>query len=178
MTLEIIKNILDTQMSMPVNRVWAYNADVDLPKDGNLFIVLRMAYRTPFSNNTRMKPTETGFEEHQTMNVAEDIIISLLSKTTEARDRAYEVQMALGSTYSIQQQELNKLHISRIGEVYDASFLEATSRLNRFDVRCRVLRSYDIINNIDYYDTFSGSLWVNQGSTVTKTDFSLNQEEL
>ena len=174
MTLGIIKDILDTQMNMPVNRVWAYNADVDLPKDGNLFIVLRMVYRNPISNNIRYVPSDDGLQEVQTMNVSEDLIISLLSKTTEARDRAYEVQMALGSTYSIQQQEANSLHISRIGEVFDASFLEATSRLNRFDVRCRVLRSYDKINNVDYYDKFSGSLWTETKGTVNKYNININ----
>lgn len=174
MTLAILKNIIDTKMNMSAGRVWAYNADVDLPKDGNLFIVLRMVYRSPIANNIKYVSTDEGLEEHQSMNVAEDIIISLLSQTTEARDRAYEVQMALGSTYSIQQQELNNLHISRIGEVYDASFLEATSRLNRFDVKCRVLRSYDIINSVDYFDTFSVNLWVNNGNNVTKTNIDVN----
>lgn len=173
MTLEVIKNILDTQMNMPENRVWAYNSNVDLPKDGNLFIVLRLVYRTPYSNNVRYIDTDNGLQEHQSMNVAEDVIISLLSQTTEARERTYEVQMALGSTYSIQQQEKNNLHIAKLGEVYDASFLEASSRLNRFDVRCKVIRSYDIIKDIDYYDKFNINLWIDQNSIISKTNINI-----
>ena len=154
-SLDIIKQILDKEMGMPAGRVWAYNANVDLPKDKDLFIVLSYMSRKPYSNNVRYKGDVENLKEVQTMNVCEEIIISLLSQNTQARDRAYEVQMALGSTYSQQVQEQNKMHISRLGDVYDVSFVEATSRLNRFDVRCRVIRSYSKIKDIDYYNQYS-----------------------
>ena len=128
-SLDIIKQILDKEMGMPAGRVWAYNANVDLPKDKDLFIVLSYMSRKPYSNNVRYKGDVENLKEVQTMNVCEEIIISLLSQNTQARDRAYEVQMALGSTYSQQ--------------------------VNRFDVRCRVIRSYSKIKDIDYYDQYS-----------------------
>lgn len=154
MTLNIIKDIIDKELQMPPGRVWAYNASVDLPQDEDLFIVLSVMYRNPYSNNIHYVGDVENLKEVQTMNVAEDILISLMSKNTQARDRAYEIQMALGSTYSQQMQEKNKMHIARLGDVFDASFLEASARLNRFDVRCRAIRAYDKIKNIDYYDKF------------------------
>lgn len=171
MTLSIIKQILDKQMEMPQNRVWAYNANMDLPKDPNLFIVIYYGERNPISNKLRYESTPEGLNEVQTMNVVEDIIIACISQNTDARERAHEVHLAMNSTFSRQMQAKNKIHISTIGGVYDASFLEATSRLNRFDCRIRVFRSYEKINNVDYYDKFRLQAWVeNQSDNVQKSD--------
>ncbi len=153
-SLDVIKQILVNEMELPKKRIWAYNADVDIPKDSKLFIILSFGQRSPYSNNIRYQDTVDGLNEIQTMNVSEEIIISLLSKSTEARDRAYEVQMALNSTFSQQLQAKNRLFISRTGDVHDSSFLEATSRINRFDVKCEVLKSYDKIKSVEYYDKF------------------------
>lgn len=171
-TLDVIKQILDEQMNMPVGRVFAYNSNIDLPQDSELFIPLYYAERRPTANNSRMVSTAKGVEEHQTINMVEDVIIALISRDTSARDRVQEVFLALNSYYSRNLQAKNKLHISWIGEAYDKSFLEATSMLNRFDIRIRVFRSYDKINNIDYYETFSFETWVeNQGGNIVKSSF-------
>lgn len=153
-TLDILKDIIDTQMQMPVNRVWAYNPDVDLPKDNNLFIILFLKEQTPYANNSKYVATSTGMNEKQSINIKQEITISLVSKNTQARDRAPEVFIALNSFYSQHLQAKNKLHISILGDAYDASFLEETSMLNRWDIRIRVLKAYDKINSIDYYDKF------------------------
>lgn len=153
-TLDILKTIIDKEMSMPVNRVFAYNGSQNLPSDGQLYIVLAFAERTPFANVNRYKPTETGLKEVQTVNMAEDIIISMISKDTSARDRVFELPMALKSTNSQYIQEVNHIHISTINASKDNSFLEATAMLNRFDTEIRVIRSYEKIQDVDYYDKF------------------------
>lgn len=153
-TLDFIKQIIDKQMNMPVNRVWAYNGNNDLPKDAGLFIILSFRDKSVYANNVKYIPTETGYQEIQALNMAEDILISCISQNTEARDRCHEVSMALTSMYSQEIQEKNHIHISTTGEILENSFLEETSNLNRFDIECRVLRAYDKINNVDYYDKF------------------------
>ena len=153
-TLDIIKTILDKEMDMPTGRVWAYNGTQDLPQDNNLFIILSYMDSPPYSNTKRYKQTKNGLQEIQTVNVAENIMISLISRNTQARDRRFEVAMALNSTYSQYIQEKNKIHISTIGEIGDSSFLEASSRLNRWDVSCRVIRTYEKVQDVDYYDKF------------------------
>lgn len=168
-SLDVIKKILINEMNISAKRIWAYNADVDIPTDGKLFIVLSYAEKTPYSNNTKYVASDNGLNEVQTMNVAEDVIISLLSQNTDARDRSYEVLMALNSTYSQNLQVKNRIHISRIGQVLDNSFLEATARLNRFDVHCRVLTAYDKIKEVDYYDNYGGELWIENGN-LRKTE--------
>ena len=109
--------------------------------------------------------------------MVEDVIIALISRDTSARDRVQEVFLALNSYFAKDLQSKNKLHISWIGEAYDKSFLEATSMLNRFDIRIRVFRSYEKINNIDYYDKFSFETWVeNQDETIVKNSFKYPEE--
>lgn len=171
-TLDVIKQILDEQMNMPINRVFAYNSNVELPKDSDLFIPLYYAERTPIANNSKMVTTARGVEEHQTINMVEDVIIALMSRDTSARDRVQEVFLALNSYYSRNLQAKNKFHISWIGEAFDKSFLEATSMLNRFDIRIRIFRSYDKINTVDYYNTFNFETWVEtKGDNVMKDEF-------
>lgn len=165
-SLDIIKQILDEEMEMPENRVWAYNANVNIPKDSNLFIILSLGDRTPYSNNIKYNNTENGVEEVQTMNVNEEVYISLLSRSTQARDRAHEVLMALNSTFSQNIQEKNKMHISTIGQVTDRSFLEATSMINRFDVKCRVFRAYSKIKSVNYYDKFNLEVWTGDSPVI------------
>lgn len=154
-TLNLLKQLIDTQLKMPEGRVWAANSDNSLPKDKKLFIVLKIDEVKPYANNLKYEYTTEGVNEILTTSVAEDITIALLSRNTEARDRAYEILQALSSTLSQQLQEKNKMHISRLGNIYDASFLEATAFLNRYDIRIRVIRSYQNINPVDYYDKFS-----------------------
>lgn len=154
--ISVIRNIVMTEMELDPKRIWVYNADAPLPKDSGLFCILSLNAQNPYSNNVKYEGDieNDTLTEVQEMNIQADITISLLSKDESARTRAYEVQMALGSTYSQQMQEKNKMHISRIGKVVDASFLEATSRLNRFDIDCIALYGYKKVKPIDYYDKF------------------------
>lgn len=176
-TLDVIKQILDNQMTMPIGRVFAYNSNVDLPKDSDLFITLFYSERTPTANNSRMVSTAQGVEEHQTINMAEDVTISLMSRNTSARDRVQDVFLALNSYYSKNLQSQNKLFISSIGQAVDRSFLEATAMLNRFDIQIRIFRSYEKINTVDYYDTFSFEVWAEkQDGEVIKNNFKYPEE--
>lgn len=153
-TLDLIKDILDTRMHMPAGRVFAYNGTQDLPQDNNLFIVLSFMDADTYANIRRYKATENGLQEVLTVNAAEDILISLISRSTEARNKRYAAVRALNSSYSQYIQEKYKFHISTTNPVADRSFLEATSRMNRFDIHIRVIRTYEDIEDIDYYNKF------------------------
>lgn len=153
-TLDFIKQIIDHELNLPAGRVWAYNGNQDIPKDKDLFIILSFRQKTPYSNNTKYVDTDNGLNEVQTTNMSEDILISCISQNTQARDRAHEVLLALNSFYSQQIQEKNHFHISTINNIEDNSFIEATSNLNRFDLDCKVLRAYEKIQAVDFYDKF------------------------
>lgn len=181
-TLDIIKQILCQEMQLPKTRIWAYNSNVDLPTDSKMFIILHYGERRPISNTIKYKPTKDGMQEVQSMNVQEEIIISMISRSTEARERAYEAHLAMNSTFARNLQFKEHIHISILGEVWDASFLEATSRMNRFDAKIRVFKSYDKVKSVDYYDKYQLETWtglqdgqiikenINNGSTISDSD--------
>lgn len=173
MALDIIKQIICNEMQIPKNRVWAYNSNANLPKDNKLFIILHYGARTPISNTVKYVETADGVEEHQAMNVCEEIFISLLSQNTEARERVHEVQMAFNSTFSRNLQMKNHIHIAILGDVMDASFLEATSRINRFDIKTKVFKSYSKIKSVDYYDKYNFEVWTSkQDGEIIKEEFN------
>lgn len=177
-TFDIIKNIICTEMQVPKSRVWAYNSNVDLPKDNKLFIVLHYGARTPISNTVKYVETADGVKEHQSINVCDEVFISLLSQNTEARERAYEVQLAFNSTFSRNLQAKEHVHIAILGDVYDASFLEAASRINRFDVKTKVFTSYSKIKSVDYYDKYNFEVWTGkQDGEIIKEKFNINDNK-
>lgn len=153
-TLDVLKLLLDKQLNMPQGRVWAYNSEVFMPKDTGLFIVLYIANRRVIGNNMRYKPTENGLQTVQKMNVQENIVIACISKDTSARDRAQEVLFALNSDYAQQLQEKYHMHFSTTGEMIDMSELEGTAMINRTDIRISVLKGYDKVENVEFYDKF------------------------
>lgn len=155
-TLDLIKNMLIAYkpLNIDAKRVWAYNGTQDLPEDNNLFIVLSYRDITPYSNTKHYKETQNGYQEVISTNTAEDILISLMSRNTEARTAAFKVSGAFKSDNADYIQEKNKFHISTINEVRDSSFMEATARLNRFDITVRVIRAYEDIQEVGYYDKF------------------------
>lgn len=175
-TLDILKQIICEGMDLPVDRVWAYNSDVDLPKDNGLFIVLHYGARTPISNTVKYVETADGVEEHQAMNVCDEVFISVMSQNTEARERVHEVQLAFNSTFSRNLQAKEHVHISILGDVMDASFLEATSRINRFDVKTKLFTSYSKIKSVDYYDKYNFEVWTGkQDGEIIKQKFNIGE---
>lgn len=174
--LEIIKQIICSEMGVPKSRVWAYNSNVDMPQDNKLFVILHYGVRTPISNTVKYIETTDGIEEHQSINFCEEVFISLLSQNTEARERAHEVQMAFNSTFSRNLQMKEHVHIAILGDVMDASFLEATSRINRFDIKTKVFKSYSKIKSVDYYDKYQFETWTNlQNEEVIKNEFNIGE---
>lgn len=175
-SLDIIKQIICKEMQIPKNRVWAYNSNIDLPKNRGLFVVLSYGERKPISNTIKYKPTKDGMQEIQSINVCEDVIVSLLSQNTDARDKAHEVHMAMNSTFARNLQAKEHIHISILGDVWDASFLEATSRINRFDCKIRVFTSYEKIKATDYYDKYNFEVWTEkQDNKIIKNKFDIKE---
>lgn len=152
--VKIIADIISHELGLDESRIFIYNDGRPLPKDKNLYIVLYVRETPPYGSKTEYKEIDGVFTEVQTLNFQQTVTASIISKDTSARTRFYEVQMAMNSTYSIQQQEKYGCHISRIADVVDLSFLEQTERLNRFDTTIRLLYAVEKKQQVDYYDTF------------------------
>ena len=157
--VQLVRDILIQQMGLDPNRIWiSGNGNGNKPKDENLFIILEIINRQSFSNVRKYGDDSTGFYEKQSANINELIRVHICSMNTDARSRAYEVQLAMNSTFSEQIQEENSFQISKVGPVINNSFIEETAGLNRFDCDIKLLYAMEKQTYIDYYDTFTAEL--------------------
>lgn len=156
--LVVVGEILQHELGLTPNRIFLYNSTRELPKDGELYLVLEIQGRPPYAVKHEYKTLTINnvqkYCEVTTMNVQETIFVSCVSKDNSARLRAYEVQLSMNSDYAIQQMFKYGFHISQISGVNDASALEASSRLNRYDCQITLLTAYEKVNPVEYYDTF------------------------
>lgn len=58
-TLNLLKQLIDTQLKMPKGRVWAANSDNSLPKDKKLFIILKIDEVKPYAIILNMNTLQT-----------------------------------------------------------------------------------------------------------------------
>lgn len=153
-TIKVVADILAKFMTLSQDRIFLANDGRELPKDEGLYLVISIASRSPYASKSEQKSVGGAMREVLTMNVAERLVVSICSKNSDARLRCHEVQMAMASQYAEQMQELYGFHISRMANVNDRSFLEATARLNRFDCEINTLTCIEKVQDIDYFDTF------------------------
>lgn len=150
-----IGQIIAHEMELTNDRIFIFNDGRELPKDDGLYIVLSIVSRPPYGIKSEFKTINGEFTQIMSMNVAERITASVISKDTSARKRAYEVQLAMSSYFSQNMQQMQGFHIGQISSVVNNSDLEGTSRLNRFDCEINVLTAYEKKKPVDYYDKFS-----------------------
>jgi hypothetical protein len=148
--VKILADILSEELELPQERVFIANDGRELPKDDSLYIVLTVNNTTPFGSNVEQKETSDSMIEIQSLNFKQTIIVSLISKNSDARTTAYEVINAISSLYSIQQQEKYACHIARLSPINDVSFLENTARLSRFDVAINMISWKEKRKTINY----------------------------
>lgn len=152
--LKVIADIISHEMGITQDRIFIYNDGRELPKDKDLYIVLSIRARPPYGVKTEYKEINGEYFNIQSMNVAENLIVQVVSKDHSARLRCYEVQMAMSSDFAIKQMELHGFHISQISRVFDASFLESTARLNRYDCHINILTAYEKVTPVEYFEVF------------------------
>lgn len=152
--IKVIAELLANQMDLSADRIFIYNDGRPLPKDDGLYLVISINGTEPFRNTSKFtKKVVNGvetFTDEIDINFKQNIIVSVISKDSSARLRAYEVTGALSSIYSQQLQEKYACHIAKIGRVTDASFLEKTDMLTRMDVSISVLSWKKIVKDVDY----------------------------
>jgi hypothetical protein len=164
-TLDLIRDIIATEMGLSDDRVIIYNQNFRIPAYDDLFVVIE--YKgTPkvISNRNVFVPVEGDVSptEEQNLNTQESIVVGLFSKNMEALQRKEEAVMALASIYSQQVQEANDFQIAKIAPIEDLSALEASALLYRFDIPVTVLAWYKKQKTADYYDSFDGQVRTEQ----------------
>lgn len=153
--IKVIADIISHQMNLSPERIFIFNDGRELPVDDGLYVVLSITSRPPFGIKSEYKTVDGVLTNVTSMNVAERIIASVISKNTDARKRACEVQLAMSSYYAENQQQINGFHIGKIAPVTNNSGLEGTARLNRFDCEINIITAYEKADSVDYYDAFT-----------------------
>lgn len=177
-TINLIRDILKSEMQIPDERIFFYNEDYVLPDDNGLWIIVAFSGSKPYSNrNSTFLDVKTldingnpTFMEKQNISVQELITVHMMSYNLDALERMYEVPQALVSLYAQNSQTDATFKIAPIMNVVDASEQEG-GRINyRFDWRVTVLSWQEKIKPAQYYNTFKTQLTVSDGAPTNMTE--------
>ena len=139
---DLLRMILVEQMDLDQEKVNIYDEKWKIPPDDDLFIVLEYRAGKCLANRNTFVSTGGDPEEHQDLNMLEDIIIGIFSRNRSATLRKEEVLMALISSYAQSLQEKYSFKILRAGRIQDLSELEGSAMLKRYDIEVRVFAWY------------------------------------
>lgn len=170
---KIIVDLLKTYMSLPNN--YGYDAqgneipcivirgqNVKLHNTPNLQITVGTLSTNVFANRKEyFQRTETVEQQEITryfekvyLNEQRQMQVDIYSRNNDARNRFWEVQAALNSTYAIQLQDKYQFRISKMSNSFNTTGLEGGSDLNRFSIRFNCLTWQEKVTEIDYYNSF------------------------
>lgn len=158
---QIIVEVLQTELSLPVNSVWIRNQNVKIPNDDKLYIAVGAVDSQVVSSVNNIIPTDAGMSEKQQTVVKENIQIDIFSRSTEALLRRMEVLNALVSVHSRQMQELHQMRIFTIPTSFvNTSGVEGGSSINRFTIVIAAQALFTkekvlVSTEGDYFDEFA-----------------------
>ena len=119
--------------------------------------------RAQFIKNPDSKSESDAFLEIQDINERRLMQIDVYSRNNEARDRFWEVSMALNSVYAEQQMDLYNFKMGNITNSQNLSGIDGGSDINRFSISFYVLSHQQKQKTIDYYDKFKTTFDNEQG---------------
>lgn len=154
--ITLLREIIVSEMELDSERVIIYNQKWEIPSDDAIFICLSFVGAKTIANRSVETVDGDGNPvESQEVNMQEMIQIDIMSKSTAALFRKWEVIAALVSNHSKQVQEANSFKISVLPtELRDLSDIEGTSRIYRFMVTVILHAWYSKTKAIEYYDAF------------------------
>lgn len=163
---KILVDIIKTCLNLPdtygetskgdkIPTVFIYSQNIKLFNTDKLQICVRCLSAVPYSNRSEFVTNEDGtFSEIQDLNFQRMMQIDCYSRNNEARDRFWEITVALNSTYAQQQMDLYNFKVARITQTNNISGIDGGSDINRYSISFNVLSHEQKITNIDYYDKF------------------------
>lgn len=161
---QIIVNIINEELGMPTGSVWLRDQNKVIPNDNGLYIIAGIVSAITVANVTEMQQIDNVQTQVSTVQQQENVQVDVLSNSTAAMTRAWEVIAAMQSFYSQQQQELNNFKIFRIPRNFvDTSDTEGGSTLKKYSITIPCLVWYRKSKAMpivlgDYYDDFATRL--------------------
>jgi hypothetical protein len=152
--IEILCDILQTEMSLGSDQIWLWDQKEDIPTDSRIYVVVGILTCKPFANTNYFD----GTNSIQSTNFSATISIDIFSRSIEALSRKEEIVMALNSNYSQKQQEANSFYIAKLSSSFvNISYQEGVSMLYRFNISVNMQYSVKKVSAPEYYDTFQAN---------------------
>ena len=156
--------LLREELCLEAQQVVVYNQKWKIPPTGDLFLVVAFESSLPYAWSKNYVPNlAEELISVQTLNSSELYKVTLYCSNAASRIRKNEVILALSSDRAQRYQELYQFKIANLSESFlDASQVEATARLNRYDISFRVLTSYEKRTSVPFFDQFPKSTIITQ----------------
>ena len=175
---KILVDIIKHELNLPDNygttsngdvipSVIIYGQNIKLFNTDKLQVTVRTVSQNVWSNRSEFKEivnsTGSSFVEIQDINERRMMQVDVYSRNNDARERFWEVSMALKSTYAQQQMDLYNFKIGTMTNSQNTSGLDGGSDINRFTVTFNVLTHQQKQKPVDYYDKFTATFNNEQG---------------
>ena len=183
---KIIVDIIQHELNLPDNYgetsngdvipcVIIYSQNIKLFNTNKLQITVKTVSQNIYSNRSEFKQIEqadesgNAFIEIQDINERRMMQIDVYSRNNDARERFWEIQMALNSVYAQQQMDLYNFKIATISSAQNISGIDGGSDINRFAITFNVISHQHKEHYIDYYDKFSANYYNEKGKFAENT---------
>lgn len=163
---KILVDIIKHELNLPDNygktsnddvipSVIIYSQNIKLFNTDKMQVTVRTVNQRVWSNRNETKEIDGVFTEIQDTNESRMMQVDVYSRNNDARERFWEVSMALRSIYAEQQMDLYNFKIGTITNSQNISGIDGGSDINRFSITFNVLTHQHKEKTVDYYDKFS-----------------------
>lgn len=175
---KILVDIIKHELNLPDNYGTTSNGDVvpsiiiyaqniKLFNTDKLQVTVRTVSQRVWSNRNEYKDitasNKTNFTEIQDINESRLMQVDVYSRNNDARERFWEVPMALRSIYAEQQMDLYNFKIGTITNSQNTSGIDGGSDINRYTITFNIITHQQKAKTVNYYDQFEATLNDEQG---------------
>ncbi len=146
-------DIIQSEMGLANGRVYLWDQKIMQPTDSGVYVAVSVVTCKPFANVNRATD-----ESQQYLSMMAQVDVDIISRGPAARDRKEEVLLALGSTYSEQQQTANGFYIARLPpgmRFINLSNVDGAAIPYRYKISVNIQYCFTKNTAIEYYDDFS-----------------------
>lgn len=153
--LELVCDIIKTEMELTDNQVWIWDQKVKTPNDSRLYIAVGVISCKPFANGLRLDGSGAGLVGVQSTNFQATLTIDAFSRSLAALNRKEEILMALASQYAEQQQAANSFRIFPITTNFiNVSEVDGAAIPYRFTLTVNMQYFVTKTKEQEFFDTF------------------------
>ncbi len=148
-------DIIRHELGLAAGRVYLWDQKLMQPTDNDLYVAVSVPSCKAFANVNRQ--ATDGDEAQQMISMMATLDVDIISRGPTARDRKEEVLLAVGSTYSEQQQEANGFSVGRLppsGRFINLSNVDGAAIPYRYRISLNMQYAYAKTAALPYIDDF------------------------